>query len=83
MENIMPINSKPYITLNDLFTDLEIKEAVYLCQISTRPIEELEKFLAPIMPRINKITNQENHPKYFAYLLQHVANQFTFKTPIN
>jgi hypothetical protein len=67
----------------ELFTKKEIKEAIYLCQLSQYPIESLEKFLEPIMPRINEVTGQENHTKYFAYLLQHLATNCVHSRIIN
>ncbi len=65
------------LKLKDLFTTKEIKEFIYIYQLNkSNPIEHLENFLAPLMPKINEITGQENSIKYFAYFLQYTAMKF-------
>jgi hypothetical protein len=35
------------------------------------------KLLEPAMPRIDRVTGQQNDVRYFAYLLEHVVNEGT------
>ena len=59
----------------ELFTP-EMIEAAKKCKDTT---EIMEKVILPNMGRINKFLDQENDPKYVAYMLEHTLNQLAGK----
>lgn len=66
------------MTVKDLFTTDEIKQTEKLC--ATNPSEDRasvvsELVVGPALPRINKVTGQENDSKYLAYALLHALGK--------
>ena len=63
------------MTIGELFTEREINAAVKLyneCKPGEFNKRVVEKIVEPAMARINKVTGQENDPRYFGYLLEFV-----------
>ena len=61
------------ITLGELFTDAEIEraKALYLrCAPGTFARTAAEEVVTSAIPRINRVTGQENDAKYWAYQLE-------------
>lgn len=56
------------VRLGDLFTSKEFGLAIRY-KDDVKSIEE--KVVKSALPRINKVTKQENDPTYWAYVLQH------------
>lgn len=61
-------------TANDIFTDLELNQAITILRENERVHDRIrDLIIKPIMPRIDKFTGQENDPDYMAYYLQFIA----------
>lgn len=67
-----------HFTIEQLFTEAEIKKAVVLKtkhRHGSLAKTYLTEIVVPVMERINRTTQQENDPMYMAYLLEYVVNQ--------
>jgi hypothetical protein len=65
------------IQLGEIFTEQELKRALYLKSVysgTTLRDELKEKIVMPAMPKINEKTGQENDPLYWAYALIYVLD---------
>lgn len=70
-------------SIGELFTRDEVKKAAELYsdgkgQFAERAEKQIVK---PAMVRINKVTGQENHPRYMAYALEHACAQAAAAEP--
>lgn len=58
-------------TLGELYTHEELTLAA-----KCKTAEEIEALvIMPAIDRINHLTGQKNHPKYLAYVLEHVLQE--------
>lgn len=60
------------VRIGDIFTDADIKRA-YALDLDPGAIERV--IVRPLMDKINEVTGQENHARYWAYALIYALNQ--------
>ena len=71
------MTDRPTISLAELFTEAELQAAVELYENSspgTFNKAVVEKIVEPALPRINKVTGQENDARYWGYALEHAIS---------
>lgn len=57
--------------MGELFTDAELQTAAKICAVETTPNKRLvAEVVAPVLPRINETTGQENSAQFIAYALE-------------
>lgn len=72
------------IRIGDVFSDDDLQRAAVFMSKTGNNLEAVEQIeqhiVVPRMAKINELTQQENVPRYFAYLLIHVITEHTLSS---
>ena len=66
------------VSLGELFTPAELRAATKLyCECKPGEFNKrvVEQIVEPALPRINKVTGQENDARYWGYALEYALTQ--------